>query len=580
MKQRGNQPASENKGKRWVWVALGAVLVLYALNVLRAKPVATFGVFLDDGLYFSAAKALAAGQGYILPSFPGHLTSIKYPVLYPLLLAGVWKLDPHFPQNMALGVGITVIFGCLALLLTFLMLRRWRGLGDWPALAIVLAVSLFSLFILQSATIGSDIPFMALMLGAAWLAERSLAIEPGAGAAFGSGLLVGMSVGLRSLGIPVAAGIGLLLLFRRKFRRLFWFCLAGLPLTFVWSWSSISALLGLSPSLASDDAVRSGWTQTVCYYSSYACVWKIHFPSLGAIWSTILLNASLIAPAPGFFLLYPLATRKTILDVLLVILMSGAAYVGLVRDGQREGWRPLYAIFPLYVLVLLAYPYNPYRFLLPFTPLLFAGVWMEFRHVGELIAGRLKPSGRKGERVKACVLGLGVLALAAIVAVNLGYAVPQEMRNLGIEHGVARADEQGAFAWLREHAAPDARIIAQEDGSTYLYTDRLSVPPIMGIVEGYYVTDPRYIRRDVGHLPDVAKHIGASYWLTTPYDYPLQTPADRDLLQRKQKKLLATAPVVYRSTDGRVVLYDTGCLWNTDARGCAPGETGGSTHRH
>lgn len=554
----------KHEKNRLAWAALGAVLILYILSVLRVRPIATFGVFLDDGLYFSAAKALAAGQGYTLPGFPGHLASIKYPVLYPFLLSGVWKLDPHFPQNVALGVGLTVLFGCLALLVTFLMLRRWRGVGDWPALFVVLSVSLFSLFINQSATIGSDIPFMTLMFGAAWLAERSLANEPGVGAAAGAGVLAGLSVGLRSLGIPVAAGIGLLLLFRRKFRRLFWFCLTGLPLTLLWSWPAIRTVLGLSGSAKSALVLRSGWTQTVCYYSSYACVWKIHLPNFGALLSTILVNASLIASAPGLFLLYPLATRKTILDVILVLLISMAAYVGIVRYTQKEGWRPLVAILPLYLLVLVAYPYNPYRFLLPFCPLLFAGIWLEFRHITKVVVRLMKRGSGTRQRAVAGVVGLGILVLVGIVAVNLGYAIPREIQNLAVQHTKVLGDEQAAYAWIREHAAPNARILAQEDGSTYLYTDRASIPPIMGIVEGYYLSDPRYINRDVTHLADVAKHVKASFWLTTPYDYILQSGADRKLLQRKQKQLLTLAPVVFRSADGKVVLYDTRRIWNAD----------------
>ncbi len=195
-----------------------------------------------------------------MPGFPGRLPAMKYPVLYPMLLAGVWKIDPQFPGNLALAVGVTASFGCLALLVTFLMLRRWPGLGDRSALAIVALVGLSSGFVYRSALVASDIPFMALMLGSAWLTERSLAAEPGKAAAAGAGVLAGMSVGLRALGITVSTGIGLLLLVRRKFRRFFWFCLFGLPLTVLWSWPLVSAVLGLSVPVVAGDPTRTGWT--------------------------------------------------------------------------------------------------------------------------------------------------------------------------------------------------------------------------------------------------------------------------------------------------------------------------------
>lgn len=549
-------------------VAFVAILVLYVLNVMRAKPMATFGVFFDDGLYFSSAKALAMGQGYTLPAFPGHLPSLKYPEFYPLLLAGVWKLDPHFPGNVAPAVGLTVAAGCMALLFAFLLLREWPGLGDWPALAIVLLTGLCGTFPFFSALVASDVPFMAMMLCGVWLAERSMTGEPGTRAAFASGALVGMSVGLRSLGIPVAAGIGLLLLFRRNFRRLFWFCLSGLPLTVLWAWPAVSALLGLSPSASPQDAMRSGWTQTVCYYSSYACEWKTHLPTFSAVLRTIGLNLRLVAQAPGALLLQPLVGGSSVLSLVMVVVLSAAVYVGIVRLGRRGGWRPLHMIFPLYVLAFLAYPYDPGRFLLPFTPFFFAGLWLEARHFGRLVTGRLKQGCGWDQRLAAGILAIGGAVLGSVIAFNLGYKMPQKIHNLGVEHRVVLADEKGAFAWLEQHSAPSARVIAYEDSLVYLYTGRSAIRPIFTISKGFYLTDPRIIRRDAGRLADVARHIHASYWMSTPYDYPLQTMADQKLLLARQAELLALAPVVYRSADGNITLYDTRCLWKAEKQGC------------
>lgn len=560
----------------WVWAVLFAILILYVFSALRLRPVASFGFYWDDGFYFSTAKALADGKGYVLPSFPGHMSSEKTPELYPLLLAGVWKLDPHFPGNILPAVGLTLGFGCLALLLTFLMLRRWPGLGDWWALAVVALVGLSSEFIYLSPMVLSDIPFMALMLGAAWLIECSLAAEQGAGTALGAGVLAGLSVGLRSLGIPVAAGIGLLLLFRRKFRRLFWFCLPGLPLTLFWSWPAIRGVLGLSAQVIAGDPTRSGWTQTVCHYSSYACEWRMSVPNLGALGTTILLNLRFIAQEPGTLLLRPLAVNGTAWSLVVVMVLSAAAYVGVIRHWRRNGWRPLNAILPLYLLVITVFPSVPGRYLLPFAPLFFAGLVLEGRHIGSLVVRRLRQGGGRDERVAAWILGLGALVLAATVTINYAYVIPHGFATVGVYRQENLADERGAYAWLRRHAATDARVIAKEDGLIYLYTGRLAVRPITTLPEAFYLHDPRYAERDAAHLSDVARHIGASYWLTTPYDYLRERKADRALLLRNESALLATARTVYRSPDGRVVLYDTRCLWVRPAQGCdsttGPGE--------
>jgi hypothetical protein len=563
-----NSTRYERRKRFWVWSVLAGILALYVFSALRLSPIASFGSFRDDAIYFSSAKALAVGQGYIVPSFPGLLPSMKYPELYPLLLAGVWKVDPDFPGNVALAAGITIGFGCLALLVTFLMLRRWPGLGDWPALVIVLLVSLCSWFVYLSPMILSDVPFMALMLGAAWMAELSLAQEPGTGTAAGAGLLAGTSVGLRSLGIPVAVGIGLLLLFQRKFRRLFWFCLSGLPLTLLWSWPTVARVLGLSPPAITGDPTRSGWTQTVCHYSSYACAWRMNIPNFEALKSTILLNLRLMAQEPGLMLLRPLARKDAVWSLVLVMLLSVAAYWGIARNIRRGGWRPLHAILPLYLLVLVAFPYDPGRYMLPFAPLFFVSLWLEGKHLGGGVAQRLKQGCGRDERMAAWVLGVAGLALTAVVAVNYAYVLPKAFGNMEKQRQTALADEQGAYAWLRQHAAPKARIIAHEDGRTYLYTGRPSVTPIAILTEASYLHDSSYAEHDAAKLADVAHHVGASYWITTPDVFLLETAANRALLLAEERKLLAAAPVVYRSPDGRVVLYDTRCLWKTPTKGC------------
>lgn len=568
-------PYGERGSNVRVWLALAVVLALYVFAVLRTRPIASWSAFLDSGMYFSSAKALASGHGYILPGFPGHLTSMKYPELFPLILAGVWKLDPHFPGNVPLAVGVAIAFGCLALLLSFLMLRDWPGLGDWPALAIVVLVGFSMKFGLFSAAILTDIPFMAFMLGAAWLSERSLAREPGTSAAVAAGVLAGMSVGMRSVGITVAGGIGLLFLFRRKFRRLLWFCLPGLPLTLLWSWPQVSRVLGLSTATFVRNPTQSGWTQTVCYFSSYACQWKMSVPDMGAFKSALLVSLHYVIQEPGMLLLSPLVPANELWSLVFVMLLSVAAYVGIARHWRREGARPLSAIFPLYLLVVVGYPFVPDRFLIPFSPLFFAGLWLEGSRGLATIRNRLKPGCGRDERIAAYVLGVGALALATAVAINLAYTVPRTLGEFGRQQEKILADEQGAFSWIRQQSSPKARIIAYEDGLTYLYTGRKSIRSIYSVTDATGLTDPLYIRRDAAHLADVARHIHASYWLTGPFDYPIQTPAQRALLRVREKELLAAAPVVYRSPDGEVILYDTRCLWPGKVNSCnvAPGNS-------
>src|SRR6266849_5220060 len=76
-------------------LALAGLAVVY-IAAFRAQPV---GLFHDDGIYAVTAKALAEGRGYRIISLPDQIPQTKYPILFPALLAGIWKLEPRFPEN-------------------------------------------------------------------------------------------------------------------------------------------------------------------------------------------------------------------------------------------------------------------------------------------------------------------------------------------------------------------------------------------------------------------------------------------------------------------------------------------------
>ena len=96
-----------------VYLGLLLILVAYVVSVIRLHPTNFFGLFEDDSIYFSSAKALAQGQGYVLPSVPGTPPATKYPILYPLILSLVWRWNPSFPANLAGADRIRSPLDCL-----------------------------------------------------------------------------------------------------------------------------------------------------------------------------------------------------------------------------------------------------------------------------------------------------------------------------------------------------------------------------------------------------------------------------------------------------------------------------------
>jgi Dolichyl-phosphate-mannose-protein mannosyltransferase len=545
--------AGRPKGNARVWACFGLILFIYVFSAFRVGPVGFLGRYEDDTIYFSAAKALASGQGYVLPSFPIPLRMTKYPELYPLVLAGIWKIDPHFPENVDLAVGLTLVFGCAALLFAFLLLRRWPGMGDWPALIAVALVAFTSHFVLLSADVLSDVPFTALMLGAIWLAEKEGRKKRGAAIA---GLLVGLSVGLRSLGIAVGAGIGLAFLLKRKYGRLGWFCATAVPLGLFFFWPALAGLIHPAGARLAVGPGDSGWTQTLCYYSSYACSWRMNVTNFRTLASVVKVNLLYTSAQPGAFLTQPLLDKTGLWSVALIWLLSFAAWIGIARRWKTGAPEPYVLTFLFSLALLLPWPYPDDRFLLPFLPLLFGGFVMEARNFVPLAANSLRNRRAVPERALAGLLALAGLALAATIAVNYIVGIPVQNARLASQLAGTLADRRGAYNWIRRNAAPGAKVIAYEDGLVYLYTGRKAIRPINCQTQVYYLGDRSYAERDAARLFDVARHIGASYWLVAPGDYLMESPVDTTLLLAKEKELLASAPLVYESADGAVRLYD------------------------
>src|SRR5580698_9987699 len=82
-------------------------LVLFLLLLLPSAYYAAknadmpeFGKLHDDGILFESAKGIASGEGFRILSLPERPAQTKYPVLYPLYLSLIWRVNPHFPENL------------------------------------------------------------------------------------------------------------------------------------------------------------------------------------------------------------------------------------------------------------------------------------------------------------------------------------------------------------------------------------------------------------------------------------------------------------------------------------------------
>src|SRR5271163_3645988 len=203
------------------WLGLVFILIVYVISVVRLHPTNYFGLTQDDTIYFSSAKALADGHGYVLPSVPETPRATKSPFLYPWILSWVWRWNPSFPANVPDAVGVTVGFGCAFLTVAFLSFKQLNAFNDLEALLLTLFCALHPVVRVYSANVLSDIPFAAFALAVIVLSNRTLKHNSG--------------VALAAL-CGVAAGILIAMLLRRAWRKaaVFSACVAAFFATLAW----------------------------------------------------------------------------------------------------------------------------------------------------------------------------------------------------------------------------------------------------------------------------------------------------------------------------------------------------------
>ncbi len=152
--------------------AIGAILLAVWLTRIPLG----VGWYHDDGVYVSAASAIAQGHGPRLEYLPGAPFLTKYPLLWPSALAIVLRIAGASRADLAGPIVLTpiVLAFPLAILAWRRILRRGWGL-DAGVTALLLAALALNPACLEFCRFPmSEIPFLALSLWAVALAD-----EPG-----------------------------------------------------------------------------------------------------------------------------------------------------------------------------------------------------------------------------------------------------------------------------------------------------------------------------------------------------------------------------------------------------------------
>jgi len=364
---------------------------------------------------------------------------------------------------------------------------------------------------------------------------------------------------LRTVGLAVVAGIFAAGFYRRTWRQATIAMLTAAPFLFL-TLKPLAGTLGSPHPAQPASLAEPGWTQTLYYTTSYLKFWKLCVPNFSVFLSVMRLNVQKFLVQPGGYLLMPLLPENQAGSAIALIL-TAAIFAGIVRQARTEEWKPIHFVFIFYAMMILPWSYPLMaRFLMLFLPLFLAGLWVEGKHFLQLLTLGSRSGKPISERIVAGVLFFGVAAIAATAAWNYLDSFRSQLGEISAHRAASFEEKKEAYDWIRRHAGPQDVVVAYEDAALYLHTGRLSLRPIEFSMESYYRHDRSRAQRDLDHITDAPRHVRARYWMMADDDYGIERMLPLEMLNTRMAQLKSALPVVFRSRQGNVQIYELACL--------------------
>jgi hypothetical protein len=426
------------------------LLIPSALYVWKNPDMPEFGRLHDDGLLLVSAKGLADGEGFRVLNLPEQPAQTKYPVLYPLYLSLVWRLNPHFPANLWTARVFNWILLVTCLILSWIYYRK-EGFSELRTTILVALLGLNPYMILFGTNNFSEVFFMCWLVGVFILAHSKAAHI-----AILAGATAGFAYLSRTAGIALLFSMPAWYAWRRESRRAIEFVAGMIPFIAGWMWWSRNHILHTAD-------------QTLIYYTDYV---KMEFLTVGldnlhiVLWKNIdgILYGMGSLAIPQVFAILPV---KILTQVVGVAMISGT--VRLFRRGTAVPYC-FFAIVSSAMLAVWHFPPNE-RFVLPLCPLLLAGLLAELDHLVLMIKSSLYHKDA-GQRVAASGMA------AVLGAMLIGALTLQFFMSFGFLYDSARqyrtklVDMRVAYAWIAANVPESAKVLSNDDPILYLYTGR------------------------------------------------------------------------------------------------------------
>ena len=455
--------------------ALVLAVTIFVTGSVRTVP-GVVGAFHDDAVYVVTAKALAEGEGYRLINLPGAPPQTKYPVLYPAVLALVWKAVPTFEARLGAMKIVTLLLAALALASGYLYVVRFGYADRWPAFAAGLLCAFAPNLLYYASQVLSEMPFALLLVAALWAIEVYVrAPQATAPAAWLCGVAAALPFLCRSAGVVVpAVAIMSALVARRPVR----WVIAGIALVavpwVVWMARGIGGMAA-DPVVGYQQDYLGHWSTGYFGYTSRSPL----LLALEIFAANVLKAFAAVGEIPFEAVARALYARTEWTRPLMIAV---GALAWLVAAARVRALTPLHLTLVAYLLLACSWPWPPDRFMVPVLFFLHAGLLTAAARVATRRVSR-----RAGAAAVAAIAALAILPNARLLAEYSAVSKRSHYPYFVLPDAtVTWSSYEDAFAWLREHASPGDVLAAGFDSMTALYTGHPVIRPFVARPSSMY----------------------------------------------------------------------------------------------
>jgi hypothetical protein len=519
-------------------IAILLSLVLLLAGYLQMV-VGVCGVYHDDAIYVSTAKALAHGQGYRLINFPDSPKQTKYPILYPVLLAIVWKLWPLFPDNLLFMQCLTLLIGSVAIGLCYLYLVKFGYASRKVAFFSCLLSVSSQQFIYFTTNTLSEIPFLllvVLMLGA----FESEIREPSGSRIrhYILGILLGLPFLCRSIGV-VFIFVGIIIWYRND-RPIRWITLGAITVTFPWI---LWVLIGLRE--LNQDPFTGYYTNYLNWWSQFGA------PFIGRVLSynlLMILVGTVNSAMPGIH--HWILSLKFTGWLVFSLFFGLIPWINTLFENRQENLLRWFLMG--YLGTIFLWPWPPHRFLVPMIPFIIVNFMLG---IGVMLRRLSFLPGFKG----FIIGGIGILIASNLILMFYQFRVNQQThypQPAFSETKVSWIEYQEIFRWLIKNSQPNDVIASGIDSMMYLYTGRRAIRPFIAHPPSLFYGQGSLGTGTLKDLCKILKTYRPKYLIHTPMPGFSEEKPFSELLRKLREKYPGWLEPIYVGEDPRFIIFE------------------------